>query len=154
MQANITLKKLKFNEENKVIDLIYQDEELRRTFVGDKNTRSRLANSCYAALIEKDRKTIGFIMIVNNPRTNINEIDMGILTGYRNQGYGTKALGILKNIIIQNDLEVEIQTKKQNISAITSVVYNGFTLVRQDQNHYYYSLPKGINREKVKRKDD
>lgn len=154
METNVKLKRLEFNEETKILDMIYQDEVLTNTFASERDMRSRLVNSCYTALIEKDRKTIGFIMIVNNPKTNINEIDMGILTGYRNQGYGTEALGILKDIIIKNGLEIEIQTKKQNISAITSIVYNGFTLIRQDQNHYYYSLPEEFNREKVKIKDD
>lgn len=140
MENNVRLKKLNFNEEIKVIDVINQDEELQNTFSDAIGIESRLVNSCYTALIEKDRKTIGFAMIVNNPRTGKNEVDMGILKEHRGKGYGTEALGILKNIILTNDLEVEIQTKKKNTAAITSIVYNGFTLVRQDQNYYYYEL--------------
>ena len=81
-------------------------------------------------------------MIVNNPRTNINEIDMGVLKKHRGKGYGTEALGILKEIILDNSLEVEIQTKRINVAAITSIVYNGFKLIRDDKDYYYYSIPE------------
>ncbi len=142
MEKNIRLRKLDFNEETKVIDIINQDEDLTNTFAQDRGIRSRLANSCYTAVIEHDNKEIGFVMIVNNPRTNINEVDMGILKEHRGKGYGTEALGILKDIIVANELEVEIQTKRKNVAAITSMVYNGFKLVRDDNEHYYYSIPE------------
>ena len=74
MEKNVRLRKLDFNEGIKVIDIINQDEDLKNTFAQERIVRSRLANSCYSALIEKDGKSIGFVMIVNNPRTNINEI--------------------------------------------------------------------------------
>lgn len=150
METKVNLKKMEFNEEIKILDIIYQDEDLMNIYISYKNIRSRLVNSCYTALIEKDRKIIGFIMIVNNPKTDVNEIDMGILKEYRNQGYGTEALGILKDIIIQNGLDIEIEVNRQNISAITSLVYNGFSLVRQGQNYYYYSLSNN-NKSKVKK---
>lgn len=142
MEKNIGLRKLDFNEEIKIIDIINQDEDLKNTFAQERIVRSRLANSCYSALIEKDGKSIGFVMIVNNPRTNINEIDMGVLKKHRGKGYGTEALGILKEIILDNSLEVEIQTKRINVAAITSIVYNGFKLIRDDKDYYYYSIPE------------
>lgn len=142
MGKNIMLKRLNFNEETQIIDVIYHDVDLQQTFGSDKNIRSRLLNSCYAALIKKDEKTIGFIMIVNNTRTNVNEVDIGILKGYRNKGYGTAALSILKNIIINNELEVEIHAKKQNINAIKSIEKNNFVLLKKDQHYNYYTLPK------------
>lgn len=142
MEKNIRLRKLDYNEETKVIDIINQDEDLQNTFAQDRGIRSRLANSCYTAVIEHDNKEIGFVMIVNNPRTDKNEVDMGILKEHRGKGYGTEALGILKDIIIANELEVEIQTKRKNVAAITSMVYNGFKLVRDDREHYYYSIPE------------
>ena len=115
---------------------------MQATFAQDRGIRSRLANSCYTAIVEYDNKDIGFVMIVNNPRTNKNEVDMGILKEYRGKGYGTEALGILKDIIVANELEVEIQTKRKNVAAITSMVYNGFKLVRDDKEHYYYTIPE------------
>jgi predicted acetyltransferase len=142
MENNIKLRKLDFKEETKIIDVINQDDDLINTFSGDRGIRSRLANSCYSALIEKDGKSIGFVMIVNNPRTDINEIDMGVLKEHRGKGYGTEALGILKDIIVANGLEVEVQTKRKNIAAITSIVYNGFKLIRDDKDYYYYSIPE------------
>ena len=148
MEKDVRLRKLDFNEETKVIDLIAQDEDLRSTFAQDRGIRSRLANSCYTAVIEHDNKEIGFVMIVNNPRTDVNEVDMGILKEYRSQGYGTAALGILKDIIVANDLEVEVQTKRKNVAAITSMVYNGFKLVRDDREHYYYTIPEEEYRSK------
>lgn len=148
MENNIKLRKLDFKEETKIIDVINQDDDLINTFSGDRGIRSRLANSCYSALIEKDGKSIGFVMIVNNPRTDINEIDMGVLKEHRGKGYGTEALGILKDIIVANGLEVEVQTKRKNIAAITSIVYNGFKLVRDDKEHYYYSIPEEDYRSK------
>ena len=148
MENNIKLRKLDFKEETKIIDVINQDDDLINTFSGDRGIRSRLANSCYSALIEKDGKSIGFVMIVNNHRTDINEIDMGVLKEHRGKGYGTEALGILKDIIVANGLEVEVQTKRKNIAAITSIVYNGFKLVRDDKEHYYYSIPEEDYRSK------
>lgn len=148
MEKNIRLRKLNYNEETKVIDIINQDEDLQNTFAQDRGIRSRLANSCYTAVIEHDNKEIGFVMIVNNPRTDKNEVDMGILKEHRGKGYGTEALGILKDIIVANELEVEIQTKRKNVAAITSMVYNGFKLVRDDREHYYYSIPEEEYRKK------
>jgi RimJ/RimL family protein N-acetyltransferase len=142
MEENIKLKRLGFNEEKQVIDLIYSDEELKNTFNRERGIISRLINSCYVAMIEYQNEEIGFVMIVNNQITSKNEIDMGVLKKYRGHGYGTKALGQLKDIIINNDLKVEIQTKINNLAAIKSIVTNGFFLVREDKEYRYYSLPK------------
>ncbi len=148
MERNIRLRRLEFNEETKVIDLINQDEDLKNTFAEERVIRSRLVNSYFVALIEKNYKNIGFIMIINNPRTDKNEIDMGILKEYRGQGFGTEALGMLKEIILDNNLEVEIKTRRKNVAAITSIVYNGFKLVRDDDKYFYYSISEEEYRSK------
>ena len=83
---------------------------------------------------------IGFVMIVTNPRNNMNEIDMGIVEKHKGKGYGTLALGILKDIIIENGLEVSIQTSKENIAANKSIISNGFSLSRNDKDCNYYVL--------------
>lgn len=142
MEKNIRLKKLNPEELTKVIDLIYNDEDLRDTFSEEKIFRTRLLYAGYVALIQKDNKNIGFVMVVNNTKTNKNEVDMGILKEYRSKGHGKEALSLLKDIIILNDVEVEIQTKQKNIAAINSIIKNGFILVREDKEHYYYSIPK------------
>lgn len=140
MSKNVKLKKLDFKDERKVLDLIYSDELLRETFQGERNTQSRLANSCYTALIEANDETVGFIMLINNPRTNMNEVDIGILKEHRRKGYAIESLKLLKRIIVENGLDVVIQTKKDNIGANKSVEHNGFTLTSQDEEHNYYSL--------------
>lgn len=142
MEKNIKLKKLNPEEVTKVIDLIYKDEDLRDTFAEEKIFRTRLLYAGYVALIQKDNKNIGFVMVVNNTKTNKNEVDMGILKEYRSKGYGKEVLSLLKDIIILNDVEVEIQTKQKNIAAINSIIKNGFILVREDKEHYYYSIQK------------
>ena len=139
---NITLKKLLLNEENKVIDLILSDNKLEDTFGGMHNTLSRLVNSWYTCHILLDDVVIGFAMIVHNPKTEVNEVDMGILSKYRNKGYGTIALGKLKDIIVKNNLEVEVQVKKENISAIRTVLLNGFKKTREDETCNFYKIKK------------
>lgn len=138
----IYLEKLYGNDEKKILDMIFSDDDLRKTFMGDKNTQSRLINSVYSALIKKEDIDVGFVMLVENMRTNKYEIDMGILKEYRSKGYGTEALKILKGIILNNKLDVEIQIKKVNIGAIKSVLNNGFTLCREDVTCNYYGLNK------------
>lgn len=142
MEKNIKLKKLKPEEVTKVIDFIYKDEDLKDTFAEEKKFRPRLLYAGYVALIQKEEKDIGFVIVVNNTKTNKNEVDIGILKEYRGKGYGKEALRILKDIIILNNIEVEIQTKQKNIAAINSITKNGFILVREDKEHYYYSIPK------------
>ena len=79
-------------------------------------------------------------MIVHNERTGKNEIDLGILSKYRNMGYGTKALELLKNMVYLGNYNIEIQIRKKNTPAIKTVLNNGFVLCRQDKECNYYTV--------------
>lgn len=140
MKNNVKLYKLKDSELNQILNMINSDEELKNTFFGGDNTIQRVLDSIYSAVIKVNNETVGFIMITNNPRTNKDEIDMGILTDYRNMGYGSKALELLKRVIFLNKLNVEVQIQKKNKPAIKSVLNNGFTLYRQDKTCNYYII--------------
>mgnify|MGYP003500272630 CR=1 FL=1 len=140
-KENVKLNKLEFGEERVVLDMIHADEGLKSTFSGSRNTLTRIANADYTALIKVGNKTVGFIMLVYNGRTDKHEIDMGILSEHRGKGYGTIALGKLKQLIIANGLNVDIQTRQVNEAAIKSIVKNGFVLYKQDQECYYFKLP-------------
>ena len=89
-------------------------------------------------------------MLVFNEKTDKYEIDMGILSRYRGQGIGSKALAQLKQIILNNPekLDIEIQTKQVNEAAIRSVMKNGFVLYRQDEECYYFKLPEETKKHK------
>ena len=137
---NIYLDRLDYDRQHEILDLVQSDATLRETFTGNRNTISRLLNACYVAFIKLDNEDIGFVMIVTNPRNYINEIDMGIIEKYRSNGYGTIALGMLKDLIIENGLEVLIQTSKENIAANKSIINNGFSLSRNDKDCNYYVL--------------
>ena len=137
---NVYLDRLDYDRQHEILDLIQSDATLREIFTGEKNTISRLLNACYVAFIKLDNEDIGFVMIVTNPRNNMNEIDMGIVEKHKGKGYGTLALGILKDIIIENGLEVSIQTSKENIAANKSIINNGFSLSRNDKDCNYYVL--------------
>lgn len=137
---NIQLERLDYKDQNKILDLINSDSDLKKTFSGGRNTMARLLNTDYAAFIKKENKTIGFIMLVNNGKTNKYEVDIGILKAYRKKGYGSEALSLLKKIIKKNKLNIEIQIKKNNIAAIKSVLNNGFSLIRDDNMCNYYVL--------------
>lgn len=137
---DINLYRLVGREENEILLMIESDSDLRKTFKGKENTWSRIKCSEYSALIRNKKTPIGFIMIVYNGHTNKYEIDMGILKQYRNNGYGTKALDLLKDVILFNELKVEVQTKKTNKAAIQSIVKNGFVLCREDKFCNYYTL--------------
>lgn len=140
---NIYLDRLDYDRQHEILDLIQSDATLRDTFTGERNTISRLLNACYVAYIKLGNEDIGFVMIVTNPRNYINEIDMGIIEKYRSNGYGTIALGMLKDLIIENGLEVLIQTSKENIAANKSIINNGFSLSRNDKDCNYYVLDSG-----------
>ena len=137
---NIYLDRLDYDRQHEILDLVQSDTALRNTFTGKRNTISRLLNACYVAFIKLGNEDIGFVMIVNNPRNDMNEIDMGIIEKHKGKGYGTCALSILKNIIIENDLDITIQTSKDNIAANKSVINNGFSLSRNDKDCNYYVL--------------
>ena len=137
---NLYLDRLDYDRQHEILDLIQSDSTLRDTFTGERNTVSRLLNACYVAFIKLGNEDIGFVMVVTNPRNDINEIDMGIIEKHKGKGYGTVALGILKDIIIENGLEVSIQTSKENIAANKSIISNGFSLSRNDKDCNYYVL--------------
>ena len=137
---DIKLEKLEYNNQNKVLDIINNDENLKDTFGGDNNTISRILNASYIAIIKKEKTDIGFIMIVDNNSTN--EIDLGIINKYQNQGYGTYALSLLTDIITKEKIEVKIQVQNTNIKAIKVVLKNGFKLIEQNEKYNYYSYNK------------
>lgn len=142
-KTNIELQKLEANDQAIVLDIIRGDEELRNTFLGMRNTITRIANSGYTALIKKGSTIVGFIMLVYNFETGKYEIDLGILEKYRYMGYGSQALAQLKQIILNQHekLDIEIQTSRINEPAIRSIVKNGFELYKEDKNYYYFKLP-------------
>lgn len=142
MDNKLFLQKIDIGKEYQIIDMIYQDKNLKNTFSNEKNMVSRLLNSVYTAFIKYDDKNVGFITIIENKKTNINEIDIGILTEYQNKGFATEALKQLKQIIITNKIEVEIQIEKSNIYAIKSVLKNNFVLSKEHRNYNYYTLSK------------
>ena len=139
MNDNITLKKLSYNEEEKILNIINNDKLLKKTFCGEHNTITRILNSSYSGLIQKDNITIGFIMLVYNPDTNEHELDIGIKSEYRNHGYGTIALCIMKEIITREKAKVNIQIKNENISAKKMIKKNNFNFVYKDNKYSYYS---------------
>jgi len=138
---NIELERINLydqDELNGIISLIYSDEELKDTFGGNNNTRRRLINATYAAYIKKVNEKIGFVVLVDNRGKY--EVDMGILKNYRGKGYGTEALGLLKELIVKNNLDVEVQVSNVNLSAIRTVLKNGFELTRSDEFYNYYGI--------------
>ena len=140
MQNEVNLRKLDNREYSLIIDTINQDPLLKETFLGERNTVSRLLNTDYAAFIKVKDQVVGFLMLVMNEKENVYEIDMGILQKYRNCGYGTEALKIIKDIILNNNLDICIQVKKINNPAKKSIQNNGFINFKSDENHEYYKL--------------
>ena len=134
----IELQKINDNDLSIILDMIYSDVKLEDTFGGNRNTQSRIVNSIYSAIIYNDDESIGFIMFVNNDKTSEIEIDMGLLSQYRNKGYGTQALCLLKQIIKNNNIDVRIQVNNDNISAIKTVEKNGFSIVEENENFKFY----------------
>lgn len=139
MNKNILLQQLNYNEQAIILDIIMQDSSLKETFSEQKNIISRILNSSYIGLIKKDVTTIGYIMLVYNSENNTHEVDMGIISTYQNQGYGTKALHHLGQIIDKEQVHVTFQIKKENIGANRIVKNNNFVLRKEDKNHFYYS---------------
>ena len=139
MNKNILLQQLNYNEQAIILDIIMQDSSLKETFSEQKNIISRILNSSYIGLIKKDVTTIGYLMLVYNSEANTHEVDMGIISTYQNQGYGTKALQLLKGIIDKEQVHVIFQIKKENIAANKIVKKNNFVLTKEDKKHFYYS---------------
>lgn len=147
MKDDVILEQLNYDKQNIVLDIIYQDSTLKETFGGGKNTIARILDSSYIGLIKKENSIMGFIMLVYNYKNNTHEIDMGIISKYRNKGYGTIALKQLNNIIKQENIDINIQIKKDNLSAIKTVFNNGFVLSKEDNQYFYY---QNINKKKRK----
>lgn len=143
MNNDVRLEKIALDDSNglnQILDIIHSDEQLKDTFGGYENTILRIANASYVAHIKYLNKTVGFVMIVINDRTNTNEVDMGILEGYRKQGIGTKALGLLKEIIIKKNINVQVQIQNVNSAAIQTVLKNGFVLLEANELYSYYTV--------------
>lgn len=140
MNKNITLEKLNIGEEQKILDIIYSDENLENTFGTGNNRISRLLNSTYAAIIKNNNIPVGFIMMSIPNQTNTHEIDIGILTQYQRKGYGSEALQLLKEIIINNQIKTSIQVHKCNLPAIKMVTNTGFSLISSNENYLFYTL--------------
>jgi len=138
MKNNITIEQMDYNEQHKILDFIHQDEILQKTFGGNKDTRARIARSDYVGLIKNDQVPIGFVLLVQSVINDAHEVDIGIFSKYRNKGYGTAALNELKQIIQNQNIKLELQVKKDNISAIRTAEKNDFLLNRTDENYNYY----------------
>jgi RimJ/RimL family protein N-acetyltransferase len=140
MKKNITLNALNIGEEQKILEMIRSDETLENTFGTGKDRISRLLNTTYSAIINADNIPVGFVMMTDPKQTDTHEIDIGILTEYRGQGYGSEALKLLKDIIIYNQINTSVQVNKCNEPAIRAVTNNGFALVSTDEKDNFYTL--------------
>jgi len=140
MKKNITLESLNTGEEQKILEMIRSDETLIDTFGTGKDRISRLLNSTYTAINKNDNNPVGFVMMTDPRQTDTHEIDIGILTKYRGQGYGSEALKLLKNIIAFNQIKTSVQVSKCNEPAIKAVTNSGFTLVNSDEKYNFYTL--------------
>lgn len=143
MEQEIFLKRVELDDSNSlntILNMINSDEELQRIFSGQENTMTRLLNASYVSFIQHSNKNIGFIMIVNNERTNTQEVDMGIMNGFRKNGYGTKALELLKEVVEKDKIMVEVQIQNTNMGAIRMVEKNGCKLIRQTDEYNYYAF--------------
>lgn len=135
----INLKRLDYDEQNKIIEIINNDQSLQDTFPSERKIISRILNSSYVALIKHKNIPIGFIMLVYNNKENNHELDMGIKKRYQNKGYGTEALNLLKKLLTNEKLKITIQVKTNNIPAIKTVEKNKFLLKKHDNKYRYYS---------------
>ena len=59
---------------------------------------------------------------------------------YRNKGYGTIALRMLRESVLCYCSDVIIQTEKNNIPANKSIIDNEFRLIKKDEKYNYYSM--------------
>lgn len=134
----LELKKIEDCNLYRIINFVSEDNLLLKTFGNGKNIKSRLLNSCYACYICLDNVEIGFINVVDV--NNVMEVDLGVLSMYRNKGYGTIALRMLRESILCYCRNVIIQTERNNIPANKSIVNNEFRLVRKDEKYNYYSM--------------
>lgn len=134
----IELRKIENCDLYQIIGIISEDNLLLKTFGIGNNIKSRLLNSCYACYICLNGVRIGFINVVD--KNNICEVDMGILSMYRNKGYGTMALKMLRESILCYCRNVIIQTERNNIAANKSIIDNEFRLIKKDGKYNYYSM--------------
>lgn len=134
----LELKKIEDCNLYRIINLVSEDNLLLKTFGNGKNIKSRLLNSCYACFICLNGVRIGFINVVD--KNNMYEVDMGILSMYRNKGYGTMALRMLRESILCYCRNVIIQTERNNVAANKSIIDNEFRLIKKDEKYNYYSM--------------
>lgn len=134
----LELRKIDDREIHKIINVILDDNLLSKTFDTENNMRTRLFDSCYACYIYLDNIKIGFINVIE--RYNTYEVDMGILSMYRNKGYGTMALKMLRDSILCYCRNVIIQTERNNVAANKSIIDNEFRLIKKDGKYNFYSM--------------
>lgn len=134
----LELKKIEDCYLYKIINFVSEDNLLLKTFGNGKNIKSRLLNSYYACYICLDNVEIGFINVVDV--NNVMEVDLGILSMYRNKGYGTMALRMLRESILCYYRNVIIQTERNNVAANKSIIDNEFRLIKKDEKYNYYSM--------------
>ncbi len=135
-ENNINLYRCK-NSEVHWIKKFYYDQSISNTFAGERI--DRLITSVATFIIKKDNEDIGFILIV--PEKDFYNVDMGIITKYQNKGYGSKALGQLKEIIKRWKINnVILEVKVDNISANKSIISNKLKLYKTFNNKNYYVL--------------
>lgn len=137
---NVNLEKVQDKDATLILDMIRNDESLRKIFGGNLDTQTRISNASYLGLIKDLEKTVGFVMIVDNTKTNNNEIDMGILSEYQRQGYATETLRLLKELVIKQRVKVLAQIKKSNTGAIKTALKTGFKLINEDDIYNYYEI--------------
>lgn len=109
----ISLYQCKNYELNKILDFYYKDQLIKDTFGGIRV--DRVLNCDYGFTIKKNDIDIGFILLLNE--NNCYNIDMGIIKKYRNKGYSSKCLKLLKNEF--NNFNVSVN--KNNIAANKSI---------------------------------
>ena len=149
MKTNVTLETLHNNQIQNILEMIYKDETLKDTFGTGKDRISRLMNSSYAAIIKNNNTSVGFIMMTDPKGINVHEIDLGILKEYKKNGYGSEALRLLKEKIIEQQVKISIQIRKINIPAIKTVIKNGFSLYHSDKKYNYYNLQNNTTKKLI-----
>jgi len=110
----IGLYKCNNKELNTITDFYYKDKLIYNTFNGVRVDRIVLCD--YGFLIKNDNINIGFILLVNE--NNSYNVDMGILRKYRNKGYGSICLKLLKEEF--NNFNISV--KKDNVAANKAII--------------------------------
>lgn len=101
------------------------------------NKRNRLYSSVLSCLIKNDDDDIGFINLVDECIDNILFLDEGILSKYRSNGYGRKAIELLltnkfKKYII-GETKIDNILANNSASRISKLIY-----ICEDRNYYLF----------------